>query len=118
VTPKVGPHQSYGFAKGTIYGQEASLLLSSELIKSQNPSIEYVIGHNEVSKKIFVILMNNHHQASKAPLTLNLAALSMTKKRAIKEIKLVENNHTLPSSVAHTLTIPPYGIQTLAIQYE
>ncbi len=27
ITPKVGPHTTYGFAPGTIYGQPAGLLL-------------------------------------------------------------------------------------------
>jgi hypothetical protein len=57
VTPKVGPHESYGFAPGKIYGQEARLVSQEGLVECNNPNIEYILGKN--NKSTFVILLND-----------------------------------------------------------
>lgn len=57
VTPKVGPHESYGFAPGMIYGHEARLISQEGLVECSNPNIEYILGKNE--KSTFVILLND-----------------------------------------------------------
>lgn len=57
ITPKVGPHQSLGFASGKINGKEARLILSAELLETDTPLCEYLIAQSEDG--YFVILMNS-----------------------------------------------------------
>ncbi|MFN8349638.1 MAG: glycerophosphoryl diester phosphodiesterase [Spirosomataceae bacterium] len=64
VTPKVGPHQSYGFAPGTINGQKANLLIDETLVKVDNPAIDYILAESEKKDKIFVVLLNNRAQGT------------------------------------------------------
>jgi hypothetical protein len=64
VTPKVGPHQTYGFAPGTVNGEKANLVISEEWVKVDNPSIDYILAESVDSKKKFVILLNDRAQAT------------------------------------------------------
>ena len=57
ITPKVGPHKSLGFAPGKINGEKAELILSDNLIKTDNPACEYLIA--KTVNKYQVVLMNS-----------------------------------------------------------
>lgn len=62
VTPKVGPHQTYGFAPGMVNGEKASLLIDEKLIKIDNASVDYILAKS--ANKVFVVLLNNSAQPS------------------------------------------------------
>ncbi|WP_202929061.1 glycerophosphoryl diester phosphodiesterase [Chitinophaga agri] len=59
VTPKVGPHESYGFAPGRIYGQDANLWHQEGFVTCSHPDIEYVLAEGTDGKRRFVILLND-----------------------------------------------------------
>ncbi len=69
VTPKVGPHQTYGFAPGTVNGQKVNLIISEEWVKVDNASIDYILAEAVDGKKKFAILLNNRAQATEFTLT-------------------------------------------------
>lgn len=71
VTPKVGPHQTYGFAAGTINGEKANLIIDKKLVKLNNPSVDYLLAKAPQSGKLFVVLLNN--RAKPSPFTLTIA---------------------------------------------
>lgn len=65
VTPKVGPHQTYGFAAGTINGIKANLLIDSSKVQLDNPVIDHILAKSVDGKKLFIVLLNNSaHPAS------------------------------------------------------
>ncbi|WP_207508467.1 glycerophosphoryl diester phosphodiesterase [Telluribacter humicola] len=64
VTPKVGPHQTYGFAPGTINGEKARLIINEEWVKVDQPVVDYVLAESVDGSKRFVILLNNRAQAT------------------------------------------------------
>ena len=70
VTPKVGPHQTYGFAPGTINGEKANLLIDENLVQVDNPSVDYILAKAVKGDKTFVVLLNNRAQASDFQLTV------------------------------------------------
>jgi len=72
VTPKVGPHESYGFAPGSIYGNEASLMNHQGLVECNNPNTEYILARSSDKKNMFVILMNDLGAPLKAQVKLNM----------------------------------------------
>lgn len=59
ITPKVGPHKSYGFAPGRIYGNEAELIMKPGLVTVSNQHMEYLTAYDKTRHKLYVILMNN-----------------------------------------------------------
>ncbi len=69
VTPKVGPHQTYGFAPGTVNGQKANLVINEDWVKVDSPSIDYILAEAVDGKKKFAILLNNRAQATEFTLT-------------------------------------------------
>ncbi|WP_234735796.1 glycoside hydrolase family protein [Tellurirhabdus bombi] len=68
VTPKVGPHQTVGFAPGTVNGEKASLLIDEKLVKIDNPSVDCILARSD--KKLFVILLNNRAQKTDFQVTV------------------------------------------------
>ena len=69
MTPKVGPHQTYGFAPGTINGEKANLVINEEWIQVDNPSIDYILAEAVESKKKYAILLNNRAQTTNFTIT-------------------------------------------------
>ena len=69
VTPKVGPHQTYGFAPGTVNGEKANLVINEKWVKVDNPSIDYILAEAVESKKKYAILLNNRAQATNFTIT-------------------------------------------------
>lgn len=59
ITPKVGPHKSYGFATGKVYGADVQLIMKPGLVKIENPYIEYLTAWDRRHGKLLLILMNN-----------------------------------------------------------
>lgn len=71
VTPKVGPHQTYGFAPGTINGVKANLVISEAWAKVNNPSVDCLLARATDGSKRFVILLNNYAHSSDFTLSLD-----------------------------------------------
>jgi len=59
ITPKVGPHQTYGFAPGTIYGQKANLIILEGLVMPENPNVEAITALSADRKRLFIVLLND-----------------------------------------------------------
>jgi hypothetical protein len=59
VTPKVGPHQTYGFKPGTINGEKVKLVIDSTIVKLDHPAIDHILAKTVDGKKYFVVLLNN-----------------------------------------------------------
>lgn len=70
VTPKVGPHQTYGFEPGTVNGEKANLVIDENLVQINNPSIDYILAKSVQGDKLFVILLNNRAQQSDFQVTI------------------------------------------------
>lgn len=62
ITPKVGPHQSYGYAAGKLFGKEVELIMRKGLLKADNPHIEYLTAVDRKEKQLYIILLNNSLQ--------------------------------------------------------
>lgn len=101
VTPKVGPHESYGFAPGKIYGQDAQLIAQEGLVECNHPDIEYILAKNE--KSTFVILLNDVGEEVKGQLKINAKG---------QVTDLVTGRRVNGTDVA----LEAYGIKVLMIQ--
>ncbi|WP_247235657.1 glycerophosphoryl diester phosphodiesterase [Telluribacter sp. SYSU D00476] len=70
VTPKVGPHQTYGFAPGTVNGDKARLVIREDWVKVDQPSVDYILAESVEKGRKYVILLNNRAQATNFNLTV------------------------------------------------
>ena len=63
MTPKVGPHESVGFAPGVVDGSEARLVMEPGLVVVENPDVEVVTARSTDGKRLFLIFLNDIGQA-------------------------------------------------------
>lgn len=91
ITPKVGPHRTYAFLQGKIYGENASLTMIPGAVKTGNPNVEAVLARNEST--LFVMLLNDLGTEQNA------------------EIEIAGNGR-------HNITIAPYGLEIIKVPFE
>ncbi|MBC8154904.1 MAG: glycerophosphoryl diester phosphodiesterase [Bacteroidetes bacterium] len=112
VTPKVGPHQTYGFAPGTIYGQPANLLIREGVVTPDNPNVDCVLAQSSDKKRLFIVLLNNHAQPTTASVRLqpNLIRNGTGLLKSLSDVK------TLTEQAAVT-QLAPFGIDVWVYEW-
>ena len=112
VTPKVGPHQTYGFESGIIYGEKTNLIIREGLAQSGNPMVDCILAQSESGNKLFVVFLNNQVQASSFDLSLDPEKIKSGAK-----IAGIKNAATGKSLSQLKFEIPGFGIQVLEVTY-
>jgi hypothetical protein len=122
VTPKVGPHQTYGFAPGHVFGQEARLYLPEQLVQVDDPQVDYWGATATGSKRLFVLLLNNDDEARTAGVQLNPEQLLPGKSAKIRQAALLNEagnkRADLPAAGNWQVELPPFGLAVVAVDYE
>lgn len=57
ITPKVGPHRTYAFSRGSVYGEDAELIMRQGLVRANNPDVEVILARS--GGNLLVMLMND-----------------------------------------------------------
>lgn len=122
IAPKVGPHQTYGFAAGNIFGAKADLIMRKGLFNLDNPYIEYITALDEKGKDLYLIVMNNDDDTQSFRAKLNTALLFAKKDVEIKNVSLIADNGTSKTLLSDTTTwnlnLNSYGLAVLKFQYK
>lgn len=122
VTPKVGPHQTYGFAPGKVFGTPARLLLREGLVTPGNANVDYLSALATDRNRLLVMLLNSQAQ----PLTIR-PQIDPARLAAGKHIRLTGATLTSPDGQPRTLTGPlngqtvsldGFGLAVLALDFE
>lgn len=117
VTPKVGPHQTYGFAPGTIYGKKAKLVLKEGFVMGNPPVTDVILAESLDGKEAFVIVLNNRAQPTDGKISFEPGKWASGKK--IKSIVRAESGGTLASvNQAISFQLNEFGIETYHITFE
>jgi hypothetical protein len=114
VTPKVGPHQTYGFENGKIFGEAVKLTTTEGMVSCDKPQVEYLVGKSPDNKKVYVVLMNNSSASSAGSLSWGEKAGSF-KKIIIKD----HTGKTISSEGAKANTsieLEPFGLKVLVLE--
>ncbi|GAB2791976.1 hypothetical protein GCM10027275_41040 [Rhabdobacter roseus] len=118
VTPKVGPHQTYGFAPGTLYGEKAHLIVRDGLVEVQSPVVDYLLARSESTQRLYVVLLNNRAQPTQTTLQLQPEKLGEGKSKIIKSMKWLTSEASTPGAQAPlAVELPAFGIQVLAVDF-
>ena len=80
VTPKVGPHQTYGFAPGKIAGSSATLLSRAGLVVQDDPDVEVITALATDKRRLFIVVMNDRKDDRATELRLDMAKLGTAAK--------------------------------------
>ncbi|MBD2703143.1 glycerophosphoryl diester phosphodiesterase [Spirosoma sp. BT702] len=113
VTPKVGPHQTYGFAPGRIYGKPAELLVRENVVTPDNPNVEYVLAQSPDKKQLFIVLLNNRAQATTANIQLKPEVLRTGK----GNLKSLSDGKAL-SGTNPAIQLPAFGIAVWSYEWQ
>ena len=119
MAPKVGPHKSYGFMPGNIYGEEASLALYPDFVKSSNAGIEYITAVNALNKKIYIIFLNSSNTTQRTSVQLDPGAAGLKHEKTPLTMKFMdaEEAPVLNGKNAINITIGSYGFTVLEVAY-
>lgn len=110
VTPKVGPHQSYGFAPGRIYGQSANLIIREGLAQPDSPAVECLTALSTDRKKLFVVLLNGPAPTGETQVSLTLDGSKLAPGRRLgKAVPLTDQPLTQANDGRVQLTMPRFG---------
>lgn len=115
VTPKVGPHQSYGFEPGKIFNEPANLILREGLFRISDANIECIAAEAISGNRVFAILLNDRNKPLQGIVQVDLQKFKPKgKAKAITE--LMENKPVATGS-SIDVKLPPYGIKVYAIDF-
>lgn len=116
VTPKVGPHKTYGFAPGTVLGQAAGLEVLPGFVKISNPNFEHIIAASMDKNKRWILLLNQYHEVQSG--TLNLAFSNQGEPGTIRLLDAEgKAQKTFVKDDAIEIRVDGYGLAILEIQY-
>jgi hypothetical protein len=120
ITPKVGPHQTYGFAAGTIYGHKADLLLKEGMLQTTSPYLDYYTAIDTTQKKLFLILLNDDDEVLHTSLSMDYSKVldkENIKPQKVNTIDAAGKRTLLDSNNNWPLVIPAYGVQVIEISF-
>jgi len=120
VTPKVGPHQPYGFKPGEIFHTPADILLPEQGLRITNERVDYLSAQSTDKKMFFLILLNNSVVEQKATVMAHFDQLLPHRKAPKKLVLLDETGKELTQlqnpMAAQQIVIPPSGLRVLQFQ--
>jgi len=117
VTPKVGPHQTYGFEPGSVYGEKSNLVIREGFVQNDKPVIDYILAENGQKNEAYLMLLNDRSQATSGKITLNPEKWTSGKK--ISKIRNMKSDQAITASDnSFSYNIPGFGIEVIAIQFK
>ncbi len=112
VTPKVGPHKSYGFQPGKLYGQQVSLRLFPGFVHTGNANVEYLTFTS--GQKLYLVLMNDLGEKATIDLLLDAKKTGMDL-TTIKELNKA-NTASLEVNKLVSTSLTPYGLKVYVME--
>lgn len=113
VTPKVGPHQTYGFAPGTVFGDKASLIVREGFATADSPSIDPIVSKSDSKNTYYITLLNNSAQPT--AFNLKLDHDKVEGGNASPALKWAETNQ---KAAITSIKLPAFGARTLVVSYK
>jgi len=121
VTPKVGPHKSYGFEKGTLFGHPVELIMQKGLLKPDNPHIDYVMALDKELCELYVMLINNSVAAQHLRLDIQPEITLENKRLPVRQLSLMNatgvSEEKLDIVNISEITFDGSGLKILKIKY-
>ena len=117
MTPKVGPHVSYGFEPGTIYGTRASLLMPSGLLKTANTNLEYTAALSASGNRLFIIILNQAIDEQSGTISIDLGKIAAGQNFQWKQAAALQGKLVNASGETASLDvkIPAWGMSVIAV---
>jgi hypothetical protein len=116
VTPKVGPHQTYGFEAGNIYGKKGNLVIREGFVSDIPPTVDAILAENDAENEAYIILLNNRTQPSDGTLTLN--ADKWTAGKRVKSVTKTSSKTAVTAGKSFGYALSGFGIEVYTVTFE
>ncbi|MCD2424291.1 glycerophosphoryl diester phosphodiesterase [Niabella pedocola] len=118
ITPKVGPHKTFGFQKGKIFDQEGDLLFIQNLITLSNPNMDYLCALNRKTRKFYLFILNNDDELQQGDLKIDgsrfIPGHHLQQETAVC---FSASGERMNGASVNRVKIAPYGLQVYAFNY-
>lgn len=116
MTPKVGPHRTFGFAPGTIFGNTADLIFRQGMMECDNGDMEFLTAISEDKKTLYLIAINQALEEGTGTLSIDVSKL--TEEASWTGERLLQGDAPTVDRDAGTmtLTIPAWGMHVFALE--
>ncbi|TKC65218.1 glycerophosphoryl diester phosphodiesterase [Pedobacter hiemivivus] len=119
LTPKVGPHKTFGFRQGKIFDKQGDLTLMEKLVSLKNPNMDYVCALNKQDKVFYLFVLNNDDEIQESTLQLDLSRFIPGHSLDMKTAECFSaSGSKIPFSVGDPIKIAPYGLQVYSFTYK
>jgi hypothetical protein len=118
MTPKVGPHQAYGFEPGTIFSAKASLRMPESLLESNNPSLEWLAAVNEKEKKLYLMVLNQSVEPQAGSVKIDLSKVVENRKVGLGALKVLQGEKLINQSASEGklgLKLASWGLSVIEL---
>jgi hypothetical protein len=118
MTPKVGPHVSYGFAPGKIYGNKARMILPEDMINTDNPYLEYITAVSEDNSTLYVVILNQSSANQKGIFSVNMKDGKSLKEKRWIGVNTLQGKKVkgYRSKGSFECEIEPWGISVVGLK--
>ena len=114
MTPKVGPHRTFGFAPGTIFGHKADLVFRQGMMECDNSDMEFVTALSEDGNTLYVLAINQSPQEGSASLKIDFPRLSADARWRSEEVLQGDASTVNRADGSIRMTIPAWGMHVIA----
>lgn len=114
MTPKVGPHVTYGFAPGDIYGRKADLVFRPDMISCDNADVEFVSALSADGKRYFLMALSQSPASQGCTVSINPSLLT-GRKTAFKRVSCLTGQMKKAGADKNSVSLDfqPWGLAVL-----
>jgi hypothetical protein len=116
MTPKVGPHRTFGFAPGTIFGHQADLIFRQGMLKCDNADLEFIAALSGDKKTLYLLAINQSPDMASGTLGIDLSKLSARAKWTGERVLQGAVPVVTRPDGRMNLTLPAWGMQVIALE--
>lgn len=118
ITPKVGPHRSYGFAPGQVLGEEAELAWGG--VKADHPAVDTLVARSTTARRVFVVLLNQRAEPTTVRVEADAGALTKEAASRWTSVRLRAGAELVPHTTdgnVRPVELPAFGWSVLVYDY-
>ena len=116
MTPKVGPHRTFGFAPGTIFGNEASLIFRQGMMRCDNGDMEFLTALSSDGKTLYLLAINQSPGDGSGTLLIDLSKLSADAEWTGETVLQGESPKVDRAAGRLELSLPAWGMDVIALE--
>lgn len=119
ITPKVGPHKTFGFRQGKIFDKQGDLTLMEKLVSLSNPNMDYVCAVNKQDKVFYLFVLNNDDETQEGALQIDPSRFIPGHSLDPKTVECFSaSGGRISFSSGDKIKIAPYALQVYTFKYK